>query len=213
MHRGHRGHRPRSPWCLCPLCLARADQRAGHCTPFSGRRLSGQTKPPARVPASWTRRDAMNCRPRPCGSRNDSLQMMTFARDHALRSLLVMAARRGRPTEGRRGLRSIPRRVRGSIPNRGRGAKISGTISKIRLGIQWDIAETWDTISAWRCSTISARPWAPLSLVIDIAKYFRAFPTLRKAGIAPSRRSSPLIGAERTSLQRVRNDANDPKQT
>jgi hypothetical protein len=77
--------------------------------------------------------------------------------------VLVMAARRGRPTEGRRGLRSSPRRVRGSIPNRGRGAKISGTISKIRLGIQWDVAETWDTISAWRCSTISARPWAPQS--------------------------------------------------
>src|SRR5206468_1505496 len=57
-------------------------------------------------------------------------------------------------------------------------------------------------------SVVQFRPWAPLSLVIDIAKYFRAFPTLRKAGIAPSRRSSPLIGAERTSLQRVRNDAN-----
>ena len=27
-----------------------------------------RTKPPARVPASWTRRAATNCRPRPCGS-------------------------------------------------------------------------------------------------------------------------------------------------
>jgi hypothetical protein len=60
-HRGHRAHGPYVPYAL----LVRTNEyvAAPH---FPAWRV--RTKPTARVPASWTRRDAMNCRPRPCGS-------------------------------------------------------------------------------------------------------------------------------------------------
>jgi len=49
--------------------------------------------------------------------------------------------------------------VGGSIPVT--GAKIGGTKLKIRLGIQWNVSAKWDSLCAWRRTTISARPWAP----------------------------------------------------
>jgi hypothetical protein len=47
----------------------------------------------------------------------------------------------------------------GSIPLM--GVKIGGTTLKIRLGIQWNVSGKWDSLCAWRRTTISARPWAP----------------------------------------------------